>query len=511
MLWEKVDDPRCGPQDVLVEVHACGLNHSDLDSRAETARWSLPLPWVLGAEFAGRVAQIGAEVEGIAAGDPVTAYQQYACGRCDACARWREDLCERFRVFGTDCWGGYGELVSVPARAIIPLRGEEDFIAAAAAQTVVSTAWSMVVGVAVVRAGETVLIPSASGGVASGAVQAACIAGARVIASVGSPEKIEPVRALGADVVFCHRETAVADAIGDATGGRGVDAVIDTTGGPLFADHLAAMARDGRLVTCGAHAGEVVPLDIVKLFQHGHRILGAYASGCNRPATEAVRPDDRRRLPMKASGALRAVLTALCMGAAGLAAATPAQAGRIADVRAQADRAWAQIQSDGQRLEGIVERSNGARLQLAQAEDSIRQNQKVLAATRVNLAHAESALSASLISAYKSPVPDPLEAALEAHNFGQVLEQFALLDRTNTYNANMLSAIRTYRVEIVHRQRTLARERDRRRAVAFELESLQARIRSSVAAEKRRYRGLREEVRQLIEARRRAEVVASQR
>src|SRR6478672_10737959 len=198
MLWEKVDDPRCGPQDVLVEVHACGLNHSDLDSRAETARWSLPLPWVLGAEFAGRVAQIGAEVEGIAAGDPVTAYQQYACGRCDACARWREDLCERFRVFGTDCWGGYGELVSVPARAIIPLRGEEDFIAAA-------------------------------GGVASGAVQAACIAGARVIASVGSPEKIEPVRALGADVVFCHRETAVADAIGDATGGRGVDAVIDTT------------------------------------------------------------------------------------------------------------------------------------------------------------------------------------------------------------------------------------------------------------------------------------------
>jgi len=188
MLWEKVDDPRCGPQDVLVEVHACGLNHSDLDSRAGTARWSLPLPWVLGAEFAGRVAQIGAEVEGIAAGDPVTAYQQYACGRCDACARWREDLCERFRVFGTDCWGGYGELVSVPARAIIPLRGEEDFIAAAAAQTVVSTAWSMVVGVAVVRAGETVLIPSASGGVAGGAVQAACIAGARVIASVGSPE-----------------------------------------------------------------------------------------------------------------------------------------------------------------------------------------------------------------------------------------------------------------------------------------------------------------------------------
>ena len=305
MLWEQVDDPPCGPQDVLVEVHACGLNHSDLDSRAGTSRWPLPLPWVLGAEFAGRVAQIGAEVEGMAVGDPVTAYQQYACGHCDACTRWRADLCEHFRVFGTDCWGGYGELVCVPARAIIPLRGE-DFIAAAAAQTVVSTAWSMVVAVAAVRAGETVLVPSASGGVAGAAVQAARIAGARVIASVGSPEKIEAVRALGADVVFSHRETAVADAVGDATGGRGVDAVIDTTGGPLFADHLAAMAPDGRLVTCGAHAGEVVPLDIVKLFQHGHRILGFRVSTPDEIRTSlGMALDGLIRVPIDRTFALR--------------------------------------------------------------------------------------------------------------------------------------------------------------------------------------------------------------
>jgi cell wall-associated NlpC family hydrolase len=214
---------------------------------------------------------------------------------------------------------------------------------------------------------------------------------------------------------------------------------------------------------------------------------------------------------MKPPGALRAVLAVLCAGAAGLAAATPAQADRVGNVRAQAQRAWTQIQSDGQRLERVVERSNGARLRLARTEDAIHQNQVVLAATRVNLAHAEQALSASLISAYKSPVPDPLEAALEAHNFGQVLEQFALLDRTNTYNAGMLSAIRTYRAEIVRRQRTLSRERDQRRAVAAELQSLQSRIRSSVAAETRRYRGLRAEVRRLIVARRQAEVAASQR
>ena len=82
------------------------------------------------------------------------------------------------------------------------------------------------------------------------------------------------MRALGADVVFCYRDTPVAEAVAGVTGGRGVDAVIDTTGGPRFGEHLAAMAPDGRLVTCGAHAGEVVPLDIIELFRHGHRILG---------------------------------------------------------------------------------------------------------------------------------------------------------------------------------------------------------------------------------------------
>jgi NADPH:quinone reductase-like Zn-dependent oxidoreductase len=274
LRWEELADPVPAADEVILEVRACGLNHSDLDSRAGTSRWPFPLPWVLGAEFAGTVAAVGVEVEGIASGDPVTAYQQYACGACPACARWRQDLCERFVVFGTDRWGGYAELAVVPARAVIPLRGEDELVPAAAAQCVVSTAWSMVVTVAAVRAGETVLVPSASGGVASAAVQAARIAGARVIASVGAPGKVDPVRALGADVVFCYRETSVAEVVSEATEGRGVDVVVDTTGGPRFGEHLAAMAPDGRLVTCGAHAGEVVPLDVIELFRRGHRILG---------------------------------------------------------------------------------------------------------------------------------------------------------------------------------------------------------------------------------------------
>jgi cell wall-associated NlpC family hydrolase len=231
-------------------------------------------------------------------------------------------------------------------------------------------------------------------------------------------------------------------------------------------------------------------------------ILGAHESGSEKR---------RRRLSVKAPGALQAVLAVFCVSTAGLAAAAPAQASRIGSTQAQAQRVWAQIQRDGQQLERVVERSNRARVRLAQTDDSIHQNQVVLAATRVNLKRAEQALSASLVSAYKSPLPDPLEAALQARNFGQVLEQFTLLDRTNTYNAGMLTAIRTYRKEIIRRQSTLARERVTREATAESLRSLQVRIRGSVAAEKRRYNGLRVEVRRLIDARRSAEVAASQR
>ncbi len=114
MRWEEIEDPVPGPDEVLIDVRACGLNHSDLDSRAGSSRWPFQFPHVLGAEFAGYIAQRGAQVEGYEVGQPVTALQQYACGRCPACVGWRPDLCARFTVFGTDCWGGYAELVRVP-------------------------------------------------------------------------------------------------------------------------------------------------------------------------------------------------------------------------------------------------------------------------------------------------------------------------------------------------------------------------------------------------------------
>jgi NADPH:quinone reductase-like Zn-dependent oxidoreductase len=274
LRWQELPDPEPGPGEVTIAVAACGLNHLDLDSREGVSPWQFEFPHVLGGEFAGTIAALGPGVEGWALGDPVTCEHQYACGECAECLRWRGDLCPAYDYIGSDSWGGYAELVRVPARLLIALDSPDQARIAASSLCAVSTAWSMVSRLAEIRPRETVLVPSASGGVAGALVQCARLAGARVIASVGSAAKAERVRALGADEVFVHAEVDPSHAVAELTGGRGVDAVLDTTAGPLLGEHLACLRRDGRLAFCGAHAGEKVEVDMLGVFVRGLRILG---------------------------------------------------------------------------------------------------------------------------------------------------------------------------------------------------------------------------------------------
>jgi NADPH:quinone reductase-like Zn-dependent oxidoreductase len=274
MRYADIPDPVAGPGDILVRVQACGVNHSDLESRAGTSRWPFELPMVLGAEFTGTVVGVGDRAGHIHTGDLVTALQQYSCGRCVQCANWRPDLCEAFEIFGTTRWGGYGELVCVPARVVVPLHPGDDPLAVAAGQCVVSTAWHMVNRLALVRPGDLVLVPSASGGVAGALVQCAKLAGATVVATVGTAGKASQVSLLGADTVVVRGESDIATDLMRAAGGRRFDAVLDTVGGKLFGAHLSVLREEGTLVTCGAHAGEVVPLDLIPLFRNGWRIVG---------------------------------------------------------------------------------------------------------------------------------------------------------------------------------------------------------------------------------------------
>jgi NADPH:quinone reductase-like Zn-dependent oxidoreductase len=274
MQYADIPNPVIGPGDVMVHVQACGMNHSDLDSRAGTSRWSFELPMVLGAEFTGRVVDVGDRAGPIQPGELVTALHQYSCGHCAQCAKWRPDLCVGFEIFGTTRWGGYGELVIVPAEVVVPLEAGDDPLAVAAGQSVVSTAWHMVNRLALVRPGDLVLVPSASGGVACALVQSAKLAGATMVATVGTAAKAGQIGSLGADLVIVRGDSDIAADLMRATAGRRFDAVLDTVGGQLFSAHLSVLREEGTLVTCGAHAGEVVPLDLIPLFRNGWRIVG---------------------------------------------------------------------------------------------------------------------------------------------------------------------------------------------------------------------------------------------
>jgi NADPH:quinone reductase-like Zn-dependent oxidoreductase len=225
---------------------------------------------VLGTEFTGMVVHAGDPVGRVQPGDRVTALQQYSCGRCTQCAKWLPDLCTAFEIFGTTRWGAYGELVSVPAEVVLPLDPADDLLGVAAGQCLVSTAWHMVNRLALVRLGDLVLVPSASGGVAGALVQCAKLVGA----TVSTPAKAEHFTSLGADMAIMRGDGDIAADLMRTTVGHRFDAVLDTVGGQLFGAHLSVLRYEGTLVTCGAHAGEVISLDLIPLFRHGWRIVG---------------------------------------------------------------------------------------------------------------------------------------------------------------------------------------------------------------------------------------------
>ncbi len=281
LRYEDAPDPEPGPGEVVVRVRAVGLNHVDVDMRNGTSRLPLTLPHTLGFECGGDVAAVGPGVEGLSVGDRVTPLYQVACRTCPPCLAGRQQFCERLGMLGVTLPGAYAEYVLARADAVLPLPDAMTYEQAASTQTTFATAWHCLITRANLRPGDTVLISAAGSGVGSSGIQVAKRAGARVITSAGSDEKLARASELGADVTINYREEDLAERVREATDGRGVDVVLEHVGGEVFERSLAAVADGGRVVVCGGHAGEVVPLDLIELFRHEWSVIG-----CAR-ATEA--------------------------------------------------------------------------------------------------------------------------------------------------------------------------------------------------------------------------------
>ena len=273
---EDLPTPTIGSVEVLVRVKACALNHLDIWIRQGNPAYPIPLPHVSGSDVAGIVEQVGNGVEGGTVGQRVFVSPGISCWNCEQCLAGRDNLCRSYGLLGAMTHGGYAEYVKVPFRNVLPIPQNLSFDQAAAFPLVSVTASHMLFALAGLQYGETVLIMGAGSGVGMMAVQMAKLAGARVLTTVGSDDKIPKALTLGADVVINHTKEKVAERVKLLTEGRGVDVVIEHIGPEVWDTCLHSLGKGGRLITCGATTGAEVKLDLRYVYSRQLTIKGSY-------------------------------------------------------------------------------------------------------------------------------------------------------------------------------------------------------------------------------------------
>ena len=273
--YRDVPDPVIGDGDVLVRVRACALNHLDLFVREGLPGLKLPLPFWSGCDIAGDVAQVGSAVQGVAVGDRVAVNPNLHCGRCEFCAKGETSLCSSYGILGEHTYGGLAELVKVAGDKVVKLPDHVKYEDAAAFILVSMTAWRMLVTQARLRAGEDLLVIGVGGGVSSTAVQIGKLCGARVWVTSSSDDKLARARELGADECINYSKEDWVRVIGQKTGRRGVDVVLENVGAATWQGAIRSLAKGGRLVTCGGTSGPICETDVRQVFWKQISIIGS--------------------------------------------------------------------------------------------------------------------------------------------------------------------------------------------------------------------------------------------
>jgi len=274
IIYGEYRDPAPEANEVVVRVRACALNGVDLlllDGRFPPPEG---LPHVNGCEVTGTVETTGGAVKGLAAGARVVVFPGFSCGTCEYCLCGERTVCVRYGYLGAHKDGGYAELVKVPAANILPLPEAISFEAGAAVPLAMLTSWHGLVAQADLRPGQTVLVQAAGSGIGSAAIQIARLCGARVITTVGSDDKIELAKALGAEHVVNYRAQDFVEETKRWTGKRGVDVVVEHIGGETFERSIQALTRRGKLVTIGSHDTHWGRVDLRHVYSKNLRILG---------------------------------------------------------------------------------------------------------------------------------------------------------------------------------------------------------------------------------------------
>jgi len=297
-----VPGPQPSPDEAVVEVQSCGLNHLDLWLEEAGLPIPVKLPRTPGGEIAGKVVALGENVFGWKIGDRVAVQSNIFCGECEFCKRGEDSMCLRGEILGVQRDGGFAEKVLVPARALVRLPEGVGFDTSAALTLAGSTAMHMLTNRAQVNPGDWVLAMGGASGVGSAAIQIAKQLGARVISTGSTEAKRALARSLGAEFVVDSNDAQWPAEIRKITNKHGVDVVVEHVGGDVLGKCFDCLARGGTIVTCGATAGRDVPLNLWPFFVKQHRLIGSY--GRNRADLDAT-------LKWAAAGKLKPVIDSI--------------------------------------------------------------------------------------------------------------------------------------------------------------------------------------------------------
>lgn len=300
----QIEDPAPKDDEVLVAVKAAALNHLDIHVRNGRPGVEIPMPHVLGSDAAGVVIAAGPRTHGVREGDHVILNPGLSCGCCQFCLRGEQSLCASFGIVGLSRPGTFAEKVAVPFWCVRPKPAYLTFEEAAALPLATLTAWRMLMTRCRLQAGDTILIHGIGGGVALAGLAIALNAGAEVIVTSSSPDKLRKAAALGVHHTIDYKTQDVTARVREITRGRGVDVVMDTVGAATWPVDFAAVRKGGVIVLCGVTSGAIAETDLRTLYWNQLTVMGS---------TMGSAEDFRRMLAAAATARFKPVIDSVVL------------------------------------------------------------------------------------------------------------------------------------------------------------------------------------------------------
>lgn len=311
LTYDDVPERKPGRGEVLVQVKACAINHLDIWVMRGWPGLNLEMPHWGGSDIAGVVVETGSEVSAWKSGQRVVIDMNLNTGEDEFTRRGEPSMSPGYRIIGEHVRGGLAEYLVVPAENLVEIPEKIDFAEAAAPLLVTLTAWRMLIHRAMLRAGETVLVVGAGGGVNSVATQIAKLAGATVLVVASNAEKAEKALGLGADIAVDRSRLDWRKEVLRLTGKRGVDVVVDNVGAATLDASMQVVARGGRIVIVGNTSGPHAEIDIRRIFGKQISLIGS---------TMGTHQDFREITQLLWSGRLKTVVDAVIPLSEGLRA-----------------------------------------------------------------------------------------------------------------------------------------------------------------------------------------------